>query len=85
MAHHKFLLKRLAKNSIKEFYHSTQLIADNSISADIPYLSLAFSKDTEAEEDTRNILANKFMEVLANMKKINKVKIYYKIGANKVG
>ena len=49
IAHNKYLLKRLAKNSIKEFYHSCQIIADNTISADIPYLSLGFSKDTDAE------------------------------------
>ena len=40
------LLKRIAKNSVKEFYHSNRVLAPNLLDMGMPYLALAFSKDS---------------------------------------
>lgn len=47
------VLKRIAKNSIKEFYFSTRIMAENLVDMNVPYLSLAYGKDCEEEEFNR--------------------------------
>jgi hypothetical protein len=84
IAKHKPLLKRIARNSIKEFYHSCVLLSDNNINVDLPYLALSYGEDSEVEENYREVLGNKFVEVLANVETLNKVRVFYKKSANKV-
>ena len=47
------LLKRIAKNSIKEFYHSNRVLAPNLLDMGMPYLALAFSKDSTLSDIRR--------------------------------
>lgn len=46
LALNKNVLKRIAKNSLKEFYFSARILAPNLIDMNMPYLSLAFSKQS---------------------------------------
>ena len=50
----------------------------------MPYLALAFSKDSAVENVRRELIAKKMVECIANMKAVNTVRIYYKKAANKV-
>ena len=78
------LLKRIAKNSVKEFFHSNRVLAPNLLDLGLPYLALGFSKEGIGESMRRELLAKKIMEVIANAESVNTVKIYYKKSPNQI-
>jgi hypothetical protein len=78
------LLTRIAKRSLKEFYFSAAPLAPNLVDLGLPYLSLAFSHDSNAEQVQRQLIANKLIEFVANFEDINTVRIFFKKSPNKV-
>lgn len=84
MALNPHLLKRIAKNSIKEFYHSNRVLAPNLLDLNLPYLAAAFSRDSASEALKRSLLARKIVEVVANTQGVNTVRVYYKKAENKI-
>ena len=77
IAESKHFLKRLVRNSFKEFYCEVNIISDNCVQLDLPYLAVAYSKDNNKEKDMRTSIAKRFMHLVAGYDKLFTVRFYH--------
>lgn len=70
-------LKKLARHSFKQFYFQLEIISDNCIHMNLPYLTSAYSQDNPKEKQLRALIAKRFVHLAAAYPSLHTVRFLY--------
>ena len=70
-------MKKIARHSFKEFCCELQILTDNCLHMNIPYLAMAYSQNSAEEESMRMAIAKRLVHLVAGYDRILTVRLLY--------